>query len=510
MPSRAEWWFGHHWADQERAMRKRLLGTIAAVAAGTGSAIGQMPPPPAALGPVGGMPGGVVPASGAGTYADPITSPVGPPEALSGAAGAFGGMPGMPGGFPGGDPGTGGPGMPGYPAGVHGDQQWESPSLRGVKFDRSLAPRVWVNTAYNLWFAKAQPTNYPFVTTSAPNEGGQLGQPTTTVLHSRTDLGYGVFSGFKIDGGFFSDDSRRWGLYASGFLTEQKANTFNAASDATGQPLLARPFYDLSSPNPTSGVQLVSFPTYAAGSVSVYSRSQAYGAEGGPITNLYRSSPDCTSYACNINFLGGFRYLELDENLETASRSTLLNGATATFDGKQYSAPATIEVRDQFTAQNSFYGGNLGLSTESRSGRWSTSVTGKIALGVMHERVTVNGSSALSDQARGVFSTVNGGLFANSTNIGTYKNDEFCVIPEVTASLAYNWTSWFSTSIGYNFIYVSRVARPGDQFSPAVNPTNIPTNQFYGFGSVIPGPNPLLTQSDYWLQGVNFAFNVRF
>ena len=480
-------------------MRKRLLGTIAAVAAGTGAAFGQEPPPPAALGPVGMMPD-APPARAMGVYADPIPNMIGTPQDLSGATGAFAGYPGM-------DPSQGG-GFPGYPAGIHGDQHWESPSVRGVRTDRALAPHVWVNVNYLLWFAKAQPTNFPFVTTSAPNEGGLLGNPTTTVLHSRSDLGYGVFSGFKIDGGFFLDGSRRAGVYASGFLTEQKANTFFVQSDATGQPLLARPFFNLGTGLPD--VQLASFPTYASGSISVYSRTQAYGAEGGPIWNLYRSSPDCSTLGCSVNALVGFRYLQLDENLEMASRSTLLNGATATFDGKQYVAPATIEVRDQFTTQNSFYGGNVGLLTESRSGRWLTSFAGKFAMGVMHERVTVNGTSSLADSTRHIFSTVNGGLFANSTNIGVYKNDEFCVIPEVTASLGYSWTSWLSTGIGYNFIYVSRVARPGNQYSPGVNPAVVPTSPTYGFGSALPGPNALLTQSDYWLQGVNFSVNVRF
>jgi hypothetical protein len=502
MPKGAGRWRYHRRADQERAMRKRLLGTIAAVAAGTGGAFGQEPLPPAALGPVG-MP--APPAHAHGTYADPIPNMIGRPQDLSGATGAFAGYPGMDGGMA----GLGGDGgFPGYPAGLHGDMHWQSPSLRGVQYDRALAPKVWVNANYLLWFAKSQPTNFPFVTTSAPNEGGQLGQPTTTILHSRTDLGYDLFSGFKIDGGMFLDAARRTGFYASGFMTEQKANTFYAASDATGQPLLARPFFNLGTGAPD--VQLVSFPTYASGSVVVYSRSQSYGAEGGPMCNIYRSSPDCGGSGCTVNLLTGFRYFELNENLEMASRSTLLNGSTATFDGKQYTAPATIEVRDQFTTINQFYGGNVGLMTENRWGRWSTNVTGKLAMGVMHQRINIDGRSALADPLRGIASTVVGGLFANSTNIGRYTNDEFCVIPEVTAALAYHWTSWFSTSVGYNFIYVSRVARPGDQYNPGVNPAVVPTSPSFGFGSPLPGINPIADQSDFWLQGINFACNVRF
>src|SRR5262245_14079147 len=90
----------HGWADQERAMRRRLLGTIAAVAAGAGGAWAQAPavPPPAPIGPAGSYPQ-VMTASGT---ADPIPPPIG------GYAGG-GLMPGgpMPGG-PMGDPTGGG------------------------------------------------------------------------------------------------------------------------------------------------------------------------------------------------------------------------------------------------------------------------------------------------------------------------------------------------------------------------------------------------------------------
>ena len=32
----------------------------------------------------------------------------------------------------------------------------------------------------------------------------------------------------------------------------------------------------------------------------------------------------------------------------------------------------------------------------------------------------------------------------------------------------------------------------------------------FGFGSALPGANPIADQSDFWLQGINFAVNYRF
>jgi hypothetical protein len=363
-----------------------------------------------------------------------------------------------------------------------------------------------LNVDYLLYFTSAQPAPFPFVTTSAPNDGGQLGRPTTTILHAREDLGYDLISGFRVSGGRFFSDDCRWGLSASGFGTEQKSNIFFASSDRTGQPLLARPFINAVTGGQT--VLLASFPTFAAGAVNVDTSTQTFGAELMGMTNLYRSCPS-DGCAGNINLHAGFRFTQLNEDLGISQRSTILAG-TAPFDGKVYSAPAAIEVRDNFNAVNDFYGGQVGLSAERRSGRYMVSFFGKFAAGIMHQRVQIDGTSALVDPTRNIASRVTGGLFANAQNIGRYNNDEFAIIPEVNINLGYNWTSWLSTTVGYNFIYMSRVARPGTQFTQTVNPAIIPTSPNYGFGSAIATPNLTLNQDDFWLQGVNFGINVRY
>ena len=195
------------WIVMERAMRNRLLGTIAAVAAGAGMAWGQTPGPIAPPMPI--APGGIYPASGM----EGIPAPMGMSGPGMGADpnGVFpGGMP------PGGD-------MGGMPPGLHGQQQWQQPfsGMEPQGVNGRLAPSVWLTTDYMLAFAKAQPTAYPFVTSSAPAAGGILGATSTNVLHSNSDLGYNLISGVRFNGGFFRDDARRFGYYASGFFTEQ-------------------------------------------------------------------------------------------------------------------------------------------------------------------------------------------------------------------------------------------------------------------------------------------------
>src|SRR5262249_23878654 len=160
-----------------------------------------------------------------------------------------------------------------------------------------------------------------------------------------TDLGYNVLSGFRISAGCFRDDERRLGWYASGFMTEEKSNNYLATSDATGQPLLARPFINAATGVPD--VLLVSFPTFAAGRVEINATNQTWGAEGGVICNLFRSCPDdCSGNEClwNINMLTGFRFLQMHEKLDLQQFTSTVGTSTLIFDGKIYGAPASVEV----------------------------------------------------------------------------------------------------------------------------------------------------------------------
>jgi hypothetical protein len=38
----------------------------------------------------------------------------------------------------------------------------------------------------------------------------------------------------------------------------------------------------------------------------------------------------------------------------------------------------------------------------------------------------------------------------------------------------------------------------------------IPTSPSYGLGAPIATPSPLVSQSDYWVQGLSFGFNFRY
>jgi hypothetical protein len=401
------------------------------------------------------------------------------------------------------------------------------------------APHVWASGEYLLWFAKAQPVRFPLVTTSAPADFGLLGRPSTLVVVGQNDLGFDSINGFRVSAGFFGDVDRRFGAEASGFLLEEKSNITFIESSPAGIPLLARPVIDTTNLR-GQAAQVVSAPDFGSGQVLVDTSTQTWGVEGSGVLNLFRTPPGCGGrWAFGLDVLAGYRYLQLTEELNVSTATTLNVPATVTpqfvtgpfgvitptgflvtptpvqFAGIQIFSPAVVQVRDSFKTVNRFNGGQVGLRTEIRTGMYSLMVTGKFAFGHMHQILLINGASGFSDQTRlgagpaAAMGTAVGGLLATSTNIGKFNNDEFAIIPEVTINLGVNLTRALTAFVGYNFLYVDRVIRPGSQINPVVNAATVPFSSVYGANRPASFQD-FFAQDDFWLQGVNFGLLFRY
>jgi hypothetical protein len=436
--------------------------------------------------------GGLSPASmDMGMQMPPDAMPMGGPGMGGPGMGGPGmGGPGMmpPGPFPG-DMGLGGPGGPG-------------PAMGGS----SLAPKFEFTGKYLLYFVKGQPSPGPLVTTSAPASFGILGQPTTQVLFGGgTDFGMGLFSGFDLSGVLWRDPDRRLAVQFGGMRLETKNNGFTEFSDATGQALLARPYFNVNLPGQDS--ILASFPNAFRGGISATASTDLWGGEANFLWNLYRSCPDDACHV-TVNWLNGFRYYELKERIAVNSISTAINGANLFFDQKVYTDPATVTIRDSFQTLNQFYGGQVGLAMDVKYGKVYWNAYGKLGIGINHQRYIVSGTSSIADPNTGATSTIRAGVLANAQNIGRFSDDQFMLVPEAGLSLGYNWTSWFTTTVGYSFLYMDNVIRPGDQFTTQANATQIPVHPSYG-GAAVPVANPALSRTDFWAQGVTFGFVFR-
>ncbi len=103
-----------------------------------------------------------------------------------------------------------------------------------------------------------------------------------------------------------------------------------------------------------------------------------------------------------------------------------------------------------------------------------------------------------------------GGVLALRTNSGLKASDRFTVIPEVALKAGWRFTERVSVFGGYSFMFVSDVARPGDQINQSVNIGNAPTSIFYNRITGPAQPSPLFNHTDFWVHGVNFGIELKF
>ncbi|MBL8796679.1 MAG: BBP7 family outer membrane beta-barrel protein, partial [Planctomycetia bacterium] len=101
-----------------------------------------------------------------------------------------------------------------------------------------------------------------------------------------------------------------------------------------------------------------------------------------------------------------------------------------------------------------------------------------------------------------------GGLLALPTNIGRYASDSFSIMPEGEVQLGMYVTERLRVYGGYNFLYASQVARPGDQIDPFVN-TNFLAFAPDPLGPIGPlRPDFALRRTDFWAQGFSLGVEL--
>ncbi len=358
--------------------------------------------------------------------------------------------------------------------------------------------RFWAAVDYLYWYGRNDGAG-PLVTTGTTDSKGIPGQPGTTVLYDH--LGYGGTNGLRATVGY-DNPEEHCGIEVTGFIMENRTDQFFAGSAASGLPLLARGITN--SANGLPAAVLVAFPGSFSGPIATSSKSQLWGA-GVDYTHEICCGPNKSA-----ELLAGFRYIDFREQLNIAQNTQLLPGGISGLDGDLVLSPNALLLAEQFRTTNQYYGGELGARGELRFGNFFLSGTGKVALGVNAEVAHIAGTSSVISPT-GTTVTVPGGIVAVSNNIGRQTQDRFCVVPEVDVNLGFNLTCWARIYIGYTFIYMSDVARPGDLSRTPTNPSQIPTSLNFG----IPLLNTNTTSgkfsgTEYWIQGLNAGFMVRY
>jgi hypothetical protein len=366
--------------------------------------------------------------------------------------------------------------------------------------------RFYIDAEYLLWKMKGAHLP-PLVTTGSVNDvvPGALGQPNTAVLFGGGTYDAQPRSGARFTAGYWFDDDHWLGLEGSfSFLANRSVNF---AAGSGGTPFLGRPFFDVtnnpSNPGPPfENSQIIALSQVLGGTATVNLSNQFYSAETNLKTNL------CCGSWYNVDLLGGFRFLSLEEKLGIGENLQALQSldfpVVANFPSLQ--SGTQFGVHDQFNANNHFYGGQIGLHTDLNWGAWGLGVTTKVGLGSTQQTVGISGSTLVSVPGTAP-QLYPGGLLAVGTNSGHFSRNMFSVVPELGLKVHYQLTDSIRVFVGYDFLYWSNVVRSGDQIDRTVNTNLLPPAQ------ATSGPlRPAFAfhGSDFYAHGVNFGMEFRY
>jgi len=360
----------------------------------------------------------------------------------------------------------------------------EEPFLSFETEDTGSGPRLWARAEYlHLWYKDA--SSPPLVTTLPVTALPTIDRSTTIVLFGGTLEGQD-HPGGRFTLGFACPNSK-FGVELTYLLSSWRDNDFFASSP--GVPVLGRPFFDISTGAIIPVVESVANPVGLgiaplSGSITISNPSRMYGFEANGVC-CWCADP-CRNH--RLELLVGFRHLALNEDLHITEDLAFQDGTGE-----------TTVVRDSFSARNDFYGGQIGIRGEHGMGNFFVRGTAKVALGVTHHVVTIDGFTA--DNITG---TNAGGLLALVTNIGKYDDDSFCVIPEIELTAGVYLTERLRLYAGYTFLYASKVVRPGEQIDPVVNQNFIPI--VIGGGPI--RPTFVQHTTDFWAQGIVCGMEV--
>jgi len=368
-----------------------------------------------------------------------------------------------------------------------------------------LHNRLWVQTEYMLWWMQGFGVP-PLVTTSINDpdveDAGVLGQEDTRIAFGANGMNDRVRSAGRVTFGLWLDPCQTVGVQASYLGIGRQSTTFHAESDADGNPIIARPFFNIRptvadpvdpNQNPREASYVIAYPDYSQGSVDVRAGSELHGAE---VLWRRRWFDGCDG---RLDFLAGYRFNRLDDDLSIASVNTGL---------EDHPTPGvTFRVFDVFQTDNQFHGGELGLAGQWRYCRSTIDLLLKLAIGNTHTRVNIDGGTSITNGT--VTNSFAGGLLTQEgTNIGTYSHNDLSVVPELGVTLGYDVTCNLRLTFGYSFLYWSNVARPGDQIDTDVNPNLFPPRT--GQGTSPSRPEFALRRGDIWAQGINFGLDYKF
>jgi hypothetical protein len=355
--------------------------------------------------------------------------------------------------------------------------------------------RWWVTGEYFLGFTRD--ARLPVVaTTGTAASQGVLGRAGTQVLLGG-EQDFGGISGARFGGGLWLDPCRAYAVEWGVFFLPTQRNTVTAGPGTA--EAIARPFFDTALN--VENARLVSLTGLFEGTLSAQFSSLFWGAELGSAVRVFETS------TFSFEQLFHFRYYTLEESLRIDDTSRGLAGGTVFFNGQPQLDAARVSVTDFYSTINRWYGGTAGMRINWTPGRWAVGLEGRMGVGAVQQKVTIDGSTTLSGV--GPVQRVGPGVLTAGSVNAVFNRYKLSLAPEFGVKVAYHLTDHLAVTGGYHFLYITDVARPGEQVQRNVNPTRIPSGQNFGAA----GPAPAVVEprdTDFLMHGLSIGLMFKF
>ena len=283
--------------------------------------------------------------------------------------------------------------------------------------------------------------------------------------------------GMRLSMGWWNPNASSWGLLARYYMVADAEYLFNQTGDGVNV-ILSRPFYNLSAlggtpiGNDSLDVAFGGDP----GTIRIAGQSTL---QGGDILGRHTIQETANG---SLDVMCGYTTALIDEDLLIRSDSVI--------------QAANIVVTDQFSTQNRYHAGTVGMLSRSHYDCITVEMLGKISFGGMDQTARVSGT----------FDGQPGGLLAQPGNSGEFNNNVFVVAPEVALSMVYQPTPNLDITFGYSVLYWSSVAQATELIDPLlrVSPNNPPA------ADDLPQPGFEFRNSDMIVHGLNVGLRFSF
>lgn len=341
---------------------------------------------------------------------------------------------------------------------------------------------VWARFEVLLWWRQGRDLP-PLVTTDPVTEpsttAGVL--PDATILFGGEAEHGDMSVGGRFDIGTWFDPRQCYGVGWRFFGLGNDGLGFGITS--LDNPVLAVPIFDFA--GGVNNAVLLAYPGFRSGNINITGDSEVLG------NDVYGRILLCRTCNSRWDFITGWHFSRVNDQLDIAATSVDADPGSPLFGTE-------TTFRDRFAARNEFHGGILGFIWERECGCFSTQLLGRMAIGSMHEQVTINGTQTVVQPGQNP-ETFAGGIFTAASNIGTFERSEFTAVTEVGVTCSYRVGHCTELTLGYTFMYWNDVMRPGDAIDPRTGTAGGETHPQFEFN-----------RSGYWVQGLNLGFTCKF